>query len=178
MFMEWSLALGTNVYFFAGMAFVSLGHIQGHIICMNMLMITAFGPGFFRVLRHAREFVTGRLFQPSNYKNYLDVVGTAHLRNFRCVESSYFCMAFVFTDAYAAFVFHQTGVFADPEWRRLALAFVALPIAFLVFGILLRCFPCLTDLFWPGQSEDFNWYFCLDYDWNVLEEPLVPEGCP
>merc|ERR1719356_1115907 len=119
-FMEWALAIGTWIYFALGMFFVSSrwpeDYHTGHKICMNILMITASGPGFFRVLRHFRELVTGRLFKCNLYTNYADIPGTPNLKNFRNVESTYFVLAFLLTDAYAGLVLYKEGVLFKSPW--------------------------------------------------------------
>jgi hypothetical protein len=168
-FMEWALAIGTFIYFVMGMVFISSGipeYHTGHKICMNVCMITASGPGLFRVLRHLRELVSGRLFQVSRFTNYADIPGSPYLRNFRDVESTYFCLAFLITDAYAGLVFYREGILFDSPWSTLGWSFLILPVFAVVLSILLR--------FVPGIDEDFKWTPALNYNWPVLK-PVLKE---
>lgn len=167
-FMEWSLVLGTFVYFALGMFYVSLGadyHI-GHKICMNVLIIDASGPALFRVLRHFRELVTGRLFKCNRFTNYADIPGNPrNLKNMHNVESTYFVMGFLVTNAYASFVLYKDGVLFNSPWSGLAWSFLSFPVVSIVAGILLRFVPGINE----DWREDFNWTPALDYNWQVLE---------
>jgi len=166
-FMEILLGLGTFIYFVMGAGFIAFKDHLGHKICMNVLIITALGPGFFRCLRHTRELVTGRLFKVDRYTNYQDLPGTKNLRNFRDVESTYFVLAFLLTDAFTACALYTYGVFTtEKDW--LGYFCLGVPAFAVLFGILLRYFPHVTEYMFPGQSQDFNWSFALDYNFPVL----------
>jgi len=166
-FMEILLGLGTFIFFFMGMVFIALKDHLGHKICMNVLIITALGPGFFRVLRHTRELLTCRLFKVDRYTNYQDIPGTRNLRNFHNVESTYFVLAFLLTDLYTFWALHTYEVFTT-EKAWLGYLCVGLPVVAVLVGILLRHVPCVTEKMFPGQSQDFNWSLALDYNFPVL----------
>ena len=176
-FMEVSLALGTLIFFLMGLFFIAIKDYFAHKICMTFLIITALGPGFFRVLRHFRELVSWRLFKAPQFTNYKDVEDTKHTYNFRNVESTYFTMAFLITDAYAGYTLYQYGVFKDPTHAWLGYFFVALPVLFVIFGATLRYFPSITGLFCrlvprlsKGDQKDFHWAAALNYNFCVLRD--------
>uniref|UniRef100_A0A7S1F6Z8 Uncharacterized protein n=1 Tax=Noctiluca scintillans TaxID=2966 RepID=A0A7S1F6Z8_NOCSC len=162
--MEWFLAFGTWLYFVLGMYFIAQPGTEyhtGHKICMVTTMITASGPGFFRVLRHFRELVTGRLFRPSLFTNYSEVPSNErNWTNLKSVESTYFCLAFIMTDAYLLFVFSRMGVLRDSEWSLLCWMVVSFPVISVLISALLR--------FVPGLNNDFSFSFALNYDFTTL----------
>lgn len=177
-FMEWALALGTSFFFVVAMYFVARGGewIDGHKICMNIVMIYAFGPGFFRVLRHLREFIRCRLTKAPLFTNYSDIPGTDYVKNFRDVESTYFCLAFLFTDAFAAIVMWQDGLLSSSSgWQTFCIGCLLMPVFAVILSVLIRFFPSVTERL--GSSEDFNFSFALDYNWPVLMmEPVAQEA--
>merc|ERR1712232_183703 len=140
----------------------SSGINTGHKICMIMTMITASGPGFFRVLRHARELVAGRLFSPARFTEYDDVPNNPpQWVNFKNVESTYFCLAFLGTDAFAAFAFHRMGLLSGSGWSWLCQVFVMFPVLAVVGSIFVR--------FVPNAHDDFDFAFAIDYNFPVLK---------
>lgn len=166
--MEWLLVVGTWFYFVLGMLFISIQtnedtYHTGHKICMVTTMITASGPGFFRVLRHLRELVTGRIFKPTLFTNYSDVPNNSHnWKNFKDVESTYFCLAISLTTTYLTFVFYKMGTLLHSDWSALCLVLVALPFVGVLVSILWR--------FVPGHHQDFDFSFALDYNFKVLKD--------
>jgi len=162
--METLLAAATWLYFVIGMYYIAQFEPEyhtGHKISMVTTMITASGPGFFRVLRHTRELLSGRLCKPTRYTNYADVPDNAeNWYNFKSVESTYFCLAFLITDAFVIWVYHQMGMLSDPRWGSLCIFYGVLPILGVVMPILYR--------FVPGHHPDFDWTFSLNYNFPVL----------
>jgi len=169
--MEWLLAIGTFIYFTTGLFFIYLQdpyYHTGHKICMIMTMITASGPGFFRVLRHTRELATGRLFSPALFTEYDDVPKNRHQwRNFKNVESTYFCLAFIGTDLFAALVFSRMGLLHGSEWSWLCQLFVMFPVLAVVGSILVRIVLA------KETYEDFHFTFAIDYIFPVLKDDLA-----
>merc|ERR1719210_1701221 len=112
----------------------------------------------FRVLRHTRELLSCRLFKPSRFTNYYDIPkrSAADFKNFKDVESTYFCIAFLITDAYIFHTLYQMGVWTQPaapspgggdpfEWRHIMSTFIALPVVVIVISILVRYTPLMTE---------------------------------
>lgn len=159
-FMEWNLALGSWLVFAAGLYYISTGPAghTGHKICMSFVMLYASGPLAFRVLRHVRELLAGRLFSPGKFSAYSDLEGK-RLKDMRNVESTYFCIAFLMTNAYAFLFSYQSGILlGDEKW--LVYCLLILPIAGVLLGILMR--------FVPGISPDFQWRFQLDFSIETI----------
>jgi len=182
MFMETFLSLGLMLYFGAGAIFIIIGDQVSHRICMVALLIGSGGPGTFRVLRSIREFISGRLSQYDQYTFYdqlneeLDPVSlipnlqavhqanmkigenAAHLTDFRNVESSYFCMAFIVTDIWLFLTYYLAN-----QLNWMSIMFCSFPIIVVIFGILLRFIPPLLNFFPERDRKDFWWNFQFDY---------------
>merc|ERR1719464_182755 len=140
-------------------------------------MITASGPGFFRVLRHTRELLSCRLFKPTRFTNYYDIPERpeADFRNFKSVESTYFCMAFMLTNAYIAWTLFQMGVWTQPatpnpaggdpyEWRTLMSIFIFIPVLAIIISILVRYTPLMNDT--PDNHHAAVRFFAFNKDWD------------
>jgi len=182
MFMETFLSLGLMLYFAAGAVFIVIGDAVSHRICMVALLIGSGGPGTFRVLRSIREFIAGRLSQYDKYTFYdqlnekIDPVSLIpgeqethianmrrgenadHLTDFRNVESSYFCMAFIVTDTWLFLTYY----FAN-HLNWMSLLFCSFPIIVVILGIILRFIPPLLKYFPARDQKDFHWSFQFDY---------------
>jgi hypothetical protein len=155
-------------------------YFQNHKMFMMATIMGSGGPGIFRVLRTLREIYSGRLWYPSKHTEYAQInytfwrrergledlsdadrkISSENIKDFRDVESSYFCYAFIVTSGLMYIPYYWAGF--GTHW---------IPIFVCTEPILGVAMSVIMGKIW----KDYHFDWRLDYNFRTLKfDPKNP----